>query len=181
MSSPAFKEWRAIVGALAKGEQILILRKGGIAEGPGGFAVKARRFWLLPTAFHAQREKTKPAAHPYFANNMGPELTFYAEVEGTDFISDWEAAKRLDPFHLWTEETVRERFDWAEPPGLHLLLLRIFRIRHPIPITPTAAMAGCKSWIEVPAELAAGAGAPVLDDLTFATRCEAVQNALADG
>ena len=34
---PAFKEWHVVVEALAAGEQILLLRKGGIAEGRGGF------------------------------------------------------------------------------------------------------------------------------------------------
>jgi len=37
---PAFKEWQVIVDALAVGEQSLLLRKGGIAEGRGGFDQK---------------------------------------------------------------------------------------------------------------------------------------------
>lgn len=181
MSSLAFKEWRAIVGALATGGQIVILRKGGIAEGAGGFGVKARRFWLLPTAFHAQKEKTKPAAHPYFDGDAGPELSFYAEVEHADFISDWEAARRLDPFHLWTEATIRERFDWAKPPGLHLLMVRVFRVHDPIALELTPQMAGCKSWIEVPSPLVAGLGTPILNEPAFAVRCQAVRGALAGG
>ena len=57
---PAFKEWQVIVAALAAGEQSLLLRKGGIAESRGKFnPERAERFWLFPTQFHAQREKTK--------------------------------------------------------------------------------------------------------------------------
>ena len=33
MVQTAFKEWAVIVEALGQGEQIVILRKGGIAEG----------------------------------------------------------------------------------------------------------------------------------------------------
>ncbi|SVB17570.1 uncharacterized protein METZ01_LOCUS170424, partial [marine metagenome] len=33
----AFKEWGVVVEALGRGEQIVILRKGGIAEGDSGF------------------------------------------------------------------------------------------------------------------------------------------------
>ncbi len=184
MSSLAFKEWQAIVGALAAGDQTLILRKGGISEDHGGFAVKARRFWLFPTAFHAQREKTKPAAHRYFEGGSAREssglaLSVYAELVSATFSADWDAVQRLRPFHLWTGESVRERFDWGNPPGLHVLIVRIFRIRDAIALTPTAAMAGCKSWIDVPPGLKGGIGAPVLDDATFAARHEAVERALA--
>src|SRR5687768_11757609 len=35
----AFKEWAIIVDALARGDQILILRKGGISEGREGFQI----------------------------------------------------------------------------------------------------------------------------------------------
>ncbi len=36
----AFKEWAVIVDALGRGDQILILRKGGISEGRGGFQIE---------------------------------------------------------------------------------------------------------------------------------------------
>ena len=63
----AFKEWAIVVDALGRGEQILILRKGGIAEGRGGFKPEHERFLLFPTLFHQQRESVLPAAvviHP---------------------------------------------------------------------------------------------------------------------
>ena len=69
---PAFKEWLVIVDALAAGEQSLLLRKGGIAEGRGGFDPElAERFWLFPTQFHAQREKTKPGLAPRLNSDPG--------------------------------------------------------------------------------------------------------------
>ena len=43
------REWAVIVEALGQGEQILILRKGGIAEGRGGFQAEHERF----SYFHA--------------------------------------------------------------------------------------------------------------------------------
>ena len=59
-SAPAFKEWEAIVEALGHGAQIVILRKGGIAEGRAGFQARHPKFWLFPTGYHQQWEKTKP-------------------------------------------------------------------------------------------------------------------------
>ena len=53
-----FKEWAVICRALAIGRQALILRKGGIAEGRAGFAFQHEEFFLFPTWFHEQLERT---------------------------------------------------------------------------------------------------------------------------
>ena len=50
----ALKEWAIVVDALIRGEQIIVLRKGGISEGPGGFKVDQPEFLLFPTLFHQQ-------------------------------------------------------------------------------------------------------------------------------
>ena len=55
----AFREWAPVVDALGRGEQIIILRKGGIRENRGEFLVDHREFWLFPTQFHeAERSIT---------------------------------------------------------------------------------------------------------------------------
>ena len=58
----AFKEWMIVVNALGRGEQIIILRKGGISEGHDGFRAEHSRFLLFPTLFHQQRESVVPFA-----------------------------------------------------------------------------------------------------------------------
>jgi hypothetical protein len=180
--SYAFKEWSAIVAALGAGAQTIILRKGGIAEGRGGFdPARARRFWLFPTQFHAQREKLKPAAAPYFPIAPTPDATpstkspavfeFYADLVAHRFINNWPEVAALDAFHLWTEATVRERFEWASPSGLHLLLVRVHRLHSPIEVPAGLDLGGCKSWVELPAALAPDEVAPdartVLSDAAF--------------
>ena len=62
MVQTGFKEWAVIVEALGQGEQIVILRKGGIAEGRDGFRAEHERFWLFPTRFHQQAECVAPDA-----------------------------------------------------------------------------------------------------------------------
>ena len=170
-NKPAFKEWHVIVEALGAGEQILILRKGGIAEGRGGFEVKAEKFWLFPTHFHEQLTKAKPAAKKFF-NGVPPksgqiELLYFVEVVQRAFLSDWATVTRLDAFHLWSEETIRERFNWAKPPGLHALAVRVHRLKQPVLLEATPEMGGCKSWVDVPFDFAAHASEPVLDDEKF--------------
>jgi hypothetical protein len=205
--SPAFKEWHVIVEALGASEQILILRKGGIAEDGGGFAVKARKFWLFPTHFHEQLAKTKPAAAKWFddvggdqcvslggvppglrspepvergeegspRNDANIQLRYFAEVVRQAFLSDWAAVARLDAFHLWTEATIRERFNWAQPPGLHVFAVRVHRLNQPAPLEVTPEMSGCKSWVDVPLGFTAHASEPVLDDAVFAKKLEALK------
>jgi hypothetical protein len=170
---PAFKEWQIIVEALAAGEQCLILRKGGIAEGRNGFnPVRADRFWLFPTHFHAQREKTKPAAarRPTTppAGNAPVALIAYAEVVRHAFLADWERVAALDCFHRWTEQAVREKFDWGRPHGLHALVVRVRRVHTPLFLKPTPEMGGCKSWIDLPCDFDAFPSSPALGDEAFA-------------
>jgi len=170
---PAFKEWQVIVEALGAGEQVLILRKGGIAEDRGGFRVKHDRFWLFPTLFHEQLARTKPAAAKYFPSpptTAEITLRFWAEIIRSQFLTDWAQVTALDAQHLWTEPVVRERFDWGRSPGIFALAVRVHRINEPIVFTPTPAMAGCKSWVELPYDFTALPGAPVLDDAAFARK-----------
>jgi len=173
---PAFKEWQVIVEALGCGEQILILRKGGLSEGRGGFdAERARHFWLFPTQFHSQREKTKPAAARWFpfdavrpGNAPVITLTYFAEVVRHRFIETWPEIAALDPFHHWTETAIREKYDWSQPPGLHAFVVRVYRLHQPFTLPVTPAMSGCKSWIDLPVSFDARHASPVLNDKAFA-------------
>src|SRR4051794_31618838 len=59
MESVGFKEWALVCEALGRGEQTVILRKGGIAEGRDGFVFRHREFFLFPTFFHEQVERVR--------------------------------------------------------------------------------------------------------------------------
>jgi hypothetical protein len=174
----AFKEWYVIVEALGAGEQILILRKGGIAEGRAGFQMKAEKFWLFPTRFHEQLARTKPAAKKFFDHlprDTGRiELRHFAEIARHAFLSDWAAVAALDTFHLWSEATIHERFNWAKPPGLHAFAVRVHRLKKPVSLEITPEMAGCKSWVDLPLDFAAHASEPVLDDENFSRRLDEI-------
>ena len=58
----AFKEWAVTVRALAEGEQLLTLRKGGIREDGKHFELQHDRFFLYPTFDH-QRNDLVRASH----------------------------------------------------------------------------------------------------------------------
>src|ERR687892_678477 len=71
----AFKEWAVTVRALAEGEQLLTLRKGGIREENKHFELEHERFFLYPTFDHQHnnlvRESHHPAARPGSAACLG--------------------------------------------------------------------------------------------------------------
>jgi CDP-diacylglycerol--glycerol-3-phosphate 3-phosphatidyltransferase len=177
-SFPAFKEWEGIVGALGQGAQIVILRKGGIAEGRAGFAPKHPKFWLFPTRFHQQWEQTKPGlrrfASPAPDASKDFVLEYFAEVTDALYLESWSQVARLQEDHFWSEEILRERFEYQDRPGmtagLHLLILRVSRINLPHRLAPSPTYEGCKSWIEVPADWTRDIAAPVVRPEEFATR-----------
>jgi hypothetical protein len=155
----AFKEWAAVCRALAEGRQTVILRKGGIAEVGGIFRPEHDRFWLYPTYFHEQqRTGLKPEFLPLIdaaeADRPPPgvlRLTHFAEVTDVRFIDRLEDALSLDPQHVWSEETVRQRFHYRTP-GLYVLNVRVYRSQTPAELPEHPAYAGCKTWVELDRE-----------------------------
>jgi len=181
-TQPAFKEWQAVVAVLGSGRQTLILRKGGIAEGRGGFEVKHERFWLLPTRFHQQGEKlliedaaTLPVSGA--AEDAEVRIEFFAEAVQVAHLTRWEQVEKLESFHIWKPETIRERFDYKEP-GIHAILVRVHRLRLPVTLAWTKAFDGCKSWVELPLDWNGRPSEPVLDDGVFAALRARIEAAL---
>ena len=60
----AFKEWAVTVRALAEGEQLLTLRKGGIREPDKHFALEHDRFFLYPTFDHQRTDLVRESHEP---------------------------------------------------------------------------------------------------------------------
>jgi hypothetical protein len=181
----AFKEWAVIVDALSRGEQILIIRKGGISEGAGGFKVEYPEFVLFPTLFHQQRESVlaeAQARHDQIAAAFPPPEI--VRVEHCAQIADWRrveslaAAERLRGQHCWRDEVIAKRFDWGREKNVFALAVRVLRLpqRIELPMSPTYA--GCKSWIELERDIDTRDAKPVLDDAAFAQLLERFRVAL---
>src|SRR5215218_5195991 len=60
----ALKEWAVTVRALAEGEQLLTLRKGGIREENKHFELEHERFFLYPTFDHQRNNLVRESHHP---------------------------------------------------------------------------------------------------------------------
>jgi len=165
MESIAFKEWAIICEALGRGEQSIILRKGGIAEGREGFAFRHREFFLFPTFFHEQMEKTRLSNATLPKRRDGEiELCFLAKLEIAKWITSPEIADSLKPLHILKSEIVRERFQYDNATGLHVAFVRIFRLRPVWILGDAKSFAGCRSWVNLPAPPSELSFQPVLSE-----------------
>lgn len=182
--SVAFKEWSIICDALARGDQTLILRKGGIEEGRDGFRVAHDRFWLYPTRFHASRDQLAPALHarlddPSTAPVAPGEVTLalLAEVTRVVQLDSLDQALRLTGLHGWSDDTVTARFHYRRP-GLFLLVVRIHHLAEPHRLLETPDYAGCKSWVELDRGFDTTRLTPVLTDTQFQAAAATIESRL---
>jgi hypothetical protein len=183
----AFKEWAGVCAALAEGRQSLILRKGGIAEGPGGFAPEHAAFWLYPTHVHEAEQGLRAvpdagfqpaptAARP--ADTVA--IQSLAVVEWVGLVAEAATLPALQELHAWTEETVLKRFHYRRP-GLWVLGVRLFRQPRPTVLTVTADHAGCRTWVPLDPPLSTAELRPVLDEEEHARRMERLRTLVAAG
>ena len=179
----AFKEWTVVVDALTQGNQIIILRKGGIREGKAGFKVASDSFWLFPTQFHQQRESViEKAQLRYDEIKRDPDdttisVSALAQVEQHYELENWDQISRLKGHHIWKEEVVRDRFEWGQKKALFLMIARVYRLPSPIEVPMLPKYGGCRSWVELePTMPGLEALTPVLDDSQFTTELESIQN-----
>ena len=170
----AFKEWAVVVDALGRGEQILILRKGGLAEGRDGFQVEHQKFFLFPTLFHQQRESVTQTAQQRFdqiAHALPPpeivRIEFFAEVAAWRRLESLSAAESLHGQHVWRAEVIAKRFDWGGEQHIFAIAVRVHRLPLPIELPMQPSYGGCKSWVELEREIPLVGVTPVLGQPAF--------------
>lgn len=150
MESVGFKEWALVCEALGRGEQSVLVRKGGIAEGRDGFGFRHSEFFLLPTFFHEQVEKVRLERVELPTAREGViEIRYFAKLVAQKEITSRPVAAALERFHILHESVVRERFDY-KPSGLHVALVRVFRLAPTWSFPDAARYGGCRSWVPLP-------------------------------
>jgi hypothetical protein len=166
----AFKEWAVVCAAVAKGEQAIILRKGGIDE---NFQVEQRAFWLYPTFTHQQQEGIKPSGRVLLEETQAQRpaaglvrLSHWAEVTGVYRVHELMPALMLNHLHIWSEQTVEKRFHYRDP-GLNVLAVRVYRAAQAREITETPAYHGCRSWAVLDNPLDTAGSVPVMSDADY--------------
>src|ERR1700754_71410 len=174
----AFKEWAVTVRALAEGEQLLTLRKGGIREENRHFEIEHDRFFLYPTFDHQQGQFVRESHRPelvraleeavwadgeptsdcFTCDSGVPQpdrvrIRAWAEVEASYLITDPRAVDALSPYYVWTTDFAEKRLRWKRRHPLHVILLRTYRIPRPVTVKVRDEYGGCRSWIELHRQL----------------------------
>lgn len=186
MEPIALKEWASAIRALAEGRQIVLLRKGGIAEETKEFRLESPSFWLYPTYEHQKRELLKEEAQPALDETLAgwspqiaeADITCCAEVAQDIEVTSQEQLDRIRDYHIWTDRFAEERLRWKKQKPLHVLLLRVYKLDAPVSIPIRASYSGCTSWIRLEDEPAPKAMKPVLDEEKFERLSREIKRAL---
>jgi len=180
----ALKEWAAVISAIASGDQILLLRKGGIAE--PSFAIEESRFYLLPTYLHQKEKQFKPAMLRHFLDtdrgNVNPPdvpIEVWCEVVRQWQISDLDQLQRLEPLLIFTNDTIVERFKFRHDQAVTVVAVRGYRLPSPVLVRSREEYAGCRSWVSVEEEITIDGSMPAMKSSVFDDALAQVESQLA--
>ncbi len=181
------KEWAVAVEALEKGETILLLRKGGIREERGSFAISHQKVLLYPTYEHQKPHLLKTAyagqVEPVPSGWHPPAVRIGSWAELTDIfqVSEEETVSALLPFHIWNQQFVHERFGWKPRQPLTVLLLRVYQLvqAEMLPFRPEYG--GCRSWMDLAEPISPEGSTPVIENATYAQQVAAIQKLIHPG
>jgi len=181
----ALKEWAITCEAIGGGEQILLLRKGGIHEDGKDFRVIHREFLLYPTYEHQKadllRDEHKPALQALLEQPRdGNTITFthFASAEEVLEVEDQRLVDDLAPHYIWTTDYAQSRLRWKPMLPLSVLLLRAYRLEAPVAVPWLPEYGGCTSWVEVLSDVPLGRMEPTLTDAEFQARVDAIKGSL---
>jgi hypothetical protein len=178
----ALKEWAITVRFLGTGRQILLLRKGGVLEQQDGFEVEHEEFFLFPTYLHQNAQALHPQALEEFQTlkqesaDRSIRFDTYAQVREVIRVRDLTVLRGLDGMHTLNFDAVSQRFHYRDRPGLHLMLLHVYRLPLPHRVENLPDYDGCVSWVELHTELSTLGAETVLPAAEFERRADQVRD-----
>jgi hypothetical protein len=163
----ALKEWASVIAALGLGEQVVLLRKGGIADPT--FGVEANRFYLYPTNFHEGVDDTQSWL----------SISHWCEVIRTWQVRDLDALLRLESQVVLDRANIETRFRFRSDQAVNVIAVRTFALAKPVTIAARPEYEGCRSWISIEEEIDIDGSRPALSAAELAARIESVDALLA--
>jgi hypothetical protein len=164
------------------------MRKGGIREETRDFQIISDAFYLFPTFEHQKKELIKPEFSPELDETLkvwnqdqsSVTIDTYAELVEDLEVMEQEIIDRLGPYHIWTDRFAEERLKWKRKNPLHVMLLRVYSLEHPVTLPIAASYYGCKSWIQLEADLSGINRKPVMNDTAFKEKVEQIKRLIGD-
>lgn len=164
----ALKEWSNVVAALGRGEQIILIRKGGLAD--PSFGIDADRFYLYPTWFHQGESEARPSV----------SITHWCEVVRSWTVRDFAAVERLAPMVAIPPETLAARYRFRPDQALYVIAVRTWELARPAQVRFAESYGGCRSWISIDEEIDISASKPVLSEEQLGRQIEEVAATLRE-
>ncbi|MCE2462541.1 MAG: DUF1802 family protein [Dehalococcoidia bacterium] len=171
--------------ALDRGEQVMLLRKGGIREEGKDFRVIHPEFLLYPTFEHQKDELLQEKYHQDLQQVLseaqgGDTITFshWAGVEEVIELTEQDKLDNLSPYHIWSDDYAQKRLHWKPRSPLSVMLLRLYRLEEPQTVPYLPSYSGCKSWVELSEDVPLGHLTPVLAEDDFRSKVGEVKAAL---
>ena len=181
----ALKEWAVTVQSLAQGQQVLLLRKGGIHESSQDFRLIHPEFLLYPTYEHQREDLLKEEFQHGLRKLLeesprSEEITFshFAKVEELIEVAEQEKVEALAPHHIWTDEYAQSRLRWKAMLPLSIMLLRVYRMENPVTVPYIPEYGGCTSWVEIIPRVELGELTPTLSDEAFQREVDEIKGSL---
>lgn len=175
-NATALAEWAVTCDALARGEQVLLLRPDDLASGEADAAGPLRHaeFWLRPTWGD---QRIADVTDPYrdrlrrlleLRRDDGRlRVRHYATVEYRERIADLDRLLALDVEHTLNSRAVEQRWAAAGGPGPWLLLLRIYERPVTVVLREETGRRETGPWVRLERPIATAGARPVLGDDRF--------------
>ena len=163
----ALKEWASVIDALGSGEQVVLIRKGGLAD--QSFGVEAERFYLFPTNYH-----DAGGGEPSHVR-----ITHWAEALKTWQIRDIELLHRLEGLTILDRDAIETRYRFRPDQAVNVIAVRAYRLAEPVEVVMKPEYAGCRSWISVDEEIDIDGSLPALREDEVQSRIAGIDALLA--
>jgi hypothetical protein len=137
----ALKEWASVIDALGSGAQIVLIRKGGLAD--ASFGVEAQRFYLFPTNYH-----DAGGSEPSHVR-----ITHWAEVVKTWQIRDAAMLPRLQALTILDDAAIETRYRFRPDQAINVIAVRAYRLTKPADVVMKPEYSGCRSWVSIDEEI----------------------------
>jgi hypothetical protein len=185
MERTALKEWAVLVDAMARGDIIAMIRKGGIREQRAGFSVRHDRFVLYPTFFHEKVGELAPRFRENLeqAHGMRPDegtvrIAHVADVVGLWTVTELESLRAIDNEHGLAWSAVESRFHYRDNPVVQVVAVRVSALKEPVVVPELRRYQGCVSWVALENPVAVADAIPAVDDERLRTRLARIEDAL---
>ena len=164
----ALKEWASVIDALGSGAQIVLIRKGGLAD--ASFGVEAQRFYLFPTNYH-----DAGGAEPAHVR-----ITHWAEVVKTWQIREAAMLPRLEALTILDTAAIETRYRFRPDQAINVIAVRAYRLAKPNDVIMKPEYSGCRSWVSIDEEIDIDGSIAALNDQQLDAQISAIDILLTD-